>query len=89
MAHHPSAEKRNRQRLVATERNTSVRSAVRTAVKKARIALGEGDAKAAEASVKLASQALAKAARKGVVHSRTASRKAGRIQAALHKLASG
>ena len=51
MAHHPSAEKRNRQRLVRTERNTSVRSAVRTAVKKARTALSEGDRKAAEGLV--------------------------------------
>ncbi|MBN1610611.1 MAG: 30S ribosomal protein S20 [Polyangiaceae bacterium] len=86
MAHHPSAEKRNRQRLVRTERNTSVRSAVRTAVKKARTALSDGDRKAAEQSVRLASKALAKAARKGVLHGKTASRRTGRIQAALHKL---
>jgi small subunit ribosomal protein S20 len=88
MAHHPSAQKRNRQRLVRTERNTSVRSAVRTAVKKARAALGEGDPKAAQESVRLASKALAKAARKGVLHSKTAARRTGRIQAALHRLTS-
>lgn len=89
MAYHPSAEKRNRQRLVRTERNTSVRSEVRTAVKKARTALGQGDPKAAADSVRLASQALARAARKGVLHAKTASRKTGRIQAALHRLGNG
>jgi small subunit ribosomal protein S20 len=88
MAHHPSAEKRNRQRRVRTARNTSVRSAVRTAVKKARAALSEGNPKAAQESVKLASKALARAARKGVVHIRTASRKTSRIEAALHRLTS-
>jgi small subunit ribosomal protein S20 len=89
MAHHPSAEKRNRQRLVRTERNTSVRSRVRTAVKRARTALGEGDPKAAAESVRLASKALAMAARKGVLHAKTASRKTSRIQAALHRLGNG
>ena len=88
MAHHASAEKRNRQRVGRTARNTAVRSAVRTAVKKARIALGGGDAAAAAEPVRSASKALARAARKGVIHARTASRKTGRIQAALHKLAS-
>jgi small subunit ribosomal protein S20 len=89
MANHPSAEKRNRQRIARTERNKSVRGAVRTAVKRARTAIGEGDAKAAEDPVRAASQALARAASKGVVHPKAASRTTSRIRAQLAKLARG
>jgi small subunit ribosomal protein S20 len=87
MANHPSAEKRNRQRLVRAERNQAVRSSLRTAVKKARAAIASGDIVAAKAPVAAASIALAKAASKGVVHSRAASRTTSRIQAALGKIA--
>lgn len=87
MANHPSAEKRNRQRLVRAERNQAVRSSLRTAVKKARTAIAAGDIAAAQAPVAAASIALAKAASKGVVHSRAASRTTSRIQAALGKIA--
>ena len=86
MANHPSAEKRNRQRLVRAERNQAVRSSLRTAVKKARAAIATGDIAAAKAPVAAASIALAKAASKGVVHSRAASRTTSRIQAALGKI---
>ena len=87
MANHPSAEKRNRQRLVRAERNQAVRSSLRTAVKKARAAIASGDIAAAKAPVAAASIALAKAASKGVVHLRAASRTTSRIQAALGKIA--
>jgi small subunit ribosomal protein S20 len=87
MANHPSAEKRNRQRLVRAERNQAVRSSLRTAVKKARAAIATGDIAAAKAPVAAASIALAKAASKGVVHTRAASRTTSRIQAALGKIA--
>ena len=62
MANHPSAEKRNRQRIESTNRNRAVKSAVRTAVKKARTAIAGGDSKKAADPVKAASQALARAA---------------------------
>jgi small subunit ribosomal protein S20 len=87
MANHPSAEKRNRQRLVRAERNQAVRSSLRTAVKKARAAIAAGDLSAAKGPVAAASIALAKAVSKGVVHERNASRTTSRIQAALHKVA--
>jgi len=73
--------------LVRAERNQSVRSALRTAVKKARAAIAAGDLTAAKAPVAAASIALAKAASKGVVHLRAASRTTSRIQAALGKIA--
>jgi small subunit ribosomal protein S20 len=89
MANHPSAEKRNRQRVVRTERNRSVRQTVRTAVKKARTALAAGDGQVAKDRIADAVKALAKAASKGVVHKKAASRTTSRIQSALNRLANG
>jgi small subunit ribosomal protein S20 len=86
MANHASAEKRNRQRIKRTARNRGVTSSVRTAVKKARTAISAGNVSAAEGQVLAATRALAKAASKGVVHQRSASRVTSRIQAALAKL---
>ena len=86
MANHPSAEKRNRQRIKRTLRNRSVKSAVRTLVKRVRAALESKDtAKAAEA-LKVAVVALDKAASKGVVHVKSAARQVGRLSAQVHKL---
>lgn len=89
MANHASAEKRNRQRVVRTERNRAARSAVRTAVKRARAAIAAGDATAAAAPVQKAAVALAKAAQKGVLHPKAASRVTARIAAQLHRLGGG
>jgi small subunit ribosomal protein S20 len=86
MANHPSAEKRNRQRLVRTSRNRSIRSAVRSALKVARSAVAEGDAKKAVEPVRKAASALARAASRGVLHRKTAARQTSRIHAALAKL---
>ena len=85
MANHPSAEKRNRQRIARTQRNRSIRSSVRTAVKQARTAIAAGDSQAAE-RVRAAISTLAIAASRGVLHKKTAARATSRIQAALAKL---
>ncbi len=87
MANHPSAEKRNRQRIVATERNRAAKSALRSAIKKARAALTAGDAAKAKSGTLTAEKALAKAASKGVIHPRTAARTTSRIAKALAKSA--
>ena len=87
MANHPSAEKRNRQRVVRTERNRGATSALRTALKKARAAVSGGDAGKAKGSVATAEKALARAASKGVIHPRTAARTTSRIAKALAKSA--
>lgn len=86
MSNHPSAEKRNRQRLVRTERNRAVRTRIRNALKKARAALSAGDAAGAAQPIKEASVALARAVTQGVLHQKTASRTISRINAALAKL---
>ena len=86
MANHASAEKRNRQRITRTARNRSARANVRTVLKKARVALEGGDAGKAKDPVAEAAKALAKAASKGVLKKKTASRVTSRIAAALGKL---
>lgn len=86
MANHPSAAKRNRQRIVRTVRNKDARSALRTAVKKARSAVEAGDKDASEKIV-AAEVALARAASSGLIHSNSASRTTSRIKSALSKRA--
>jgi small subunit ribosomal protein S20 len=88
MANHPSAAKRNRQRVVRTARNKTARAAVRTAVKKARAAVAAGT-EDAKTKVAEASIALAKAAALGVIHSNAAARTTSRIHTALSKRAAG
>ncbi len=86
MANHPSAEKRNRQRIKRTLRNRGVSSAVRTQVKAVRTALHAKDAAAAVSALKVATVALDKAATKGVLHPKAASRTISRLTAQVHKL---
>jgi small subunit ribosomal protein S20 len=87
MANHPSAEKRNRQRIRRTEQKRAQRSSVRTSVKQAREALRAGNAKAAGSLVALAEKALARAAQKGVVTKKSSARITSRLASAFAKLA--
>jgi small subunit ribosomal protein S20 len=87
VANHPSAEKRNRQRLVKTARNRATQSAVRTLVKRVRTAIHAKDKTAAQTALKAATVALDKAATKGAVHVRAASRTIARLSAQVHRLA--
>ena len=87
MANHASAEKRNRQRIRRTERNRSVKGAVRTLLKNARAALATvGDKTTDSAAAVLAAvKAVDRAASKGVVHAKTAARAKSRLARAAHK----
>jgi len=89
VSNHPSAEKRNRQRVVRTVRNRSVSSAVRTQVKRVREALEEKNKEAAAKTLATAISALDKASSKGVVHPKAASRTISRLAAQVAKLAAG
>jgi len=82
---HPSAEKRQRQNLKRREHNRAARTQVRTAVKTASEAIVATDAAAAQEKLRAAITALDKAASKGKVHRKTASRKIGRLSAQFHK----
>ncbi|GIV77064.1 30S ribosomal protein S20 [Litorilinea aerophila] len=84
MANIKSAEKRNRQRLKREARNRVIRGRTRTALKKARLAIANGDPNAAEL-VRLAERALDRAAAKGVIHRNNAARRKSRLYRALQK----
>jgi len=84
MANHPSAQKRNRQRITRTARNRAVKSTLRTVLKKARHAIQSGEAHAKEL-VLTAERALARAASKGVVPKKAAARVTSRMTAAAAK----
>jgi len=86
VANHPSAEKRNRQRIKRTLRNRAAASSVRTLVKRVRTALHAKDAASAVAALKTAVVALDKAATKGVVHPKAASRTISRLSSQVHRL---
>ncbi len=86
MANHPSAERRNRQRIKRAARNRTVKSGTRTALRKARAALAAGDVKLAETLVHSVEGQLDRAASKGVIHSKAASRVKARLHTQLHKL---
>ena len=68
MANIKSQIKRNKQNDAAHERSKSVKSALKTAVRKFREAVDAGDADTAKQAAADASRALDKAASKGVIH---------------------
>jgi small subunit ribosomal protein S20 len=84
VANHPSADKRNRQRIKRTLRNRAVKAAVRTQVKSVRTAIEGKDAGAAEKAFADAVVAISKAATKGSLPKKTASRKISRLAKAVH-----
>ena len=79
MATHPSAEKRARQNEKRRARNSAQTSAVRTLVKKVRVALTAKDSKAAEAALPNAVKALAQGVTKGLFHKNNAARRISRL----------
>ena len=83
MANIQSAKKRIRQTAKKTEQNRRYKAAARTYVKKARLLIESGDLENAETAVQKACSTLDKAARKNVLHPGNASRRKGRLMAAL------
>ncbi|MDC7788463.1 30S ribosomal protein S20 [Rhodoplanes sp. TEM] len=87
MANTTSAKKATRKIARRTEVNKARRSRMRTFVRKVEDALASGDKAAATAALAAAQPVLMRAAQKGVVHKRSASRKVARLTHALSKLA--
>ena len=87
MAHHKSAEKRIRQPVVATARNRTNNSRMKSAVKKAEVAIASGNKAEAEAALMAAMPELARGVLTGVVHKNTAARKMSRLTKRLRTLA--
>ena len=85
MANIKSQIKRNRQNEAARERNKSVRSALKTAVRRFHEAVEAGDVEKAKTLATEAGKKLDKAASKGVIHKNQA---ANRKSAVAKKAAS-
>ena len=83
MAHHKSAKKRARQALKRRARNRHVRSGVRTAVKAVRTAVAE-EGTDATAALRQAESLIRRAASKGVISKKQASRDVARLARAVH-----
>ena len=66
------------------QRKQPIRSKAKTFVRKARLSIDSGDIDAAEAATKRAIVALDKAAQKGAVHKRNASRRKSRLMSHLN-----
>ena len=79
MANHPSAERRNRQRIRRTARNKSVKRAVRTQLTKARSLVSAGNPAEAKSAAKQVESTVDKAARKGIIHPKAAARLKSRL----------
>jgi small subunit ribosomal protein S20 len=86
MANTKSARKATRKIARRTAVNKSRRSHMRTAVRDVETALAAGDKKAALTALKAAEPQLVRAAHKGVLHKKTASRKISRLTRQLAKL---
>jgi small subunit ribosomal protein S20 len=79
VANTKSAQKRNRQALKRRARNQAVRTQVKSAVKKAREALASKDPAKFQEAIRAAARTLDKAASKGVLHKKNASRRIARL----------
>jgi small subunit ribosomal protein S20 len=86
MANTKSAKKATRKIKRRTEVNKGRRSRMRTFVRSVEDAIKSGDKAAAAAALRAAEPALVRAAQKGVVHKRTASRKVSRLTRRVAKL---
>ena len=86
MANHSSAARRNRQTIRRTARNRITRGAMRTALKRVRAAIQSGNLDEAKGLMKMVESRIDKAATKGVVHRRKASRLKSRVFSQFHKL---
>jgi small subunit ribosomal protein S20 len=86
MANIKSQIKRNKTNEVRAARNKDVRTSLKTATKKARLAVSEGDAEAAVTRNREAARALDKASSKGIVHKRTAARQKSRLAKAANSV---
>ena len=87
MANIKSAKKRSLVNETKAARNKSIRSKVKTAMKKVDAAVAAGDKAAAQAALLAATSEIDKAASKGVYHKNNASRKVARLSKAVNTIA--
>lgn len=86
MAHHASAKKRIRQQVKRRARNRMVLGNLRTRIRTLRRAIGDDDRRLAESLLPEAVKWVDRAATKGVIHKRAASRTVSRLTRAVDKM---
>jgi small subunit ribosomal protein S20 len=79
LANHKSALKRARQNEIRRLRNKSVKTRVKSIVKDVRLSVSENSKEAALKKLEMAKTNIDRAAQKGVIHKKTASRKISRL----------
>jgi small subunit ribosomal protein S20 len=87
MANTKSAKKATRKIARRTEINKARRTRMRTSLRGVEDAIATGDKVAAQAALVAAEPALMRAARAGIIHKRSASRKVSRLTSRIAKLA--
>ncbi len=86
LANIKSAKKRILVSRKRADRNKSVRSRIKTAVKKVEVAIEAGDKAAATDALRAAVSELDKATKKGIYHKNTTARKVSRLTKAVNAL---
>jgi len=86
VANHPSAIKRHRQSRKRRTANQAAKARIRTIARKVESTTVAGSAEQAKKDLYESSRALAKAASKGLIHPRTASRRTSRLAKKVAKL---
>lgn len=87
MANIKSAKKRILVTETRAARNKSIRSAVKTSIKKVEAAVATKDKEAAQVALVAATSEISKAASKGVYHKNNAARKVSRLTKAVNGIA--
>ncbi len=87
MANHKSAVKRSKQSDKRRLRNTTIKSEVKTGIKRVVAAVEGKDKDASKAALAQSVKDIQKASAKGVLHKKTASRKISRLTKKVNGLA--
>ena len=87
MAHHKSALKRIRQDIKKTVRNRSLKSDVRTVIKKYRAIIESKDINKAREAFPQVQKNIDKAVTKGIIHKKTGARYKSRLSLSMSKIA--
>lgn len=86
MANTKQAKKRVRQSEKHRRHNASMRSTLRTYIKKVTSAIGKGDQAAALTSLKEATPVIDRMASRGIIHKNTAARHKSRLTISIKKI---
>jgi small subunit ribosomal protein S20 len=86
LANIKSAKKRILVSQIRADRNKSIRSSVKTAIKKVEAAVAAKDVEAAKAALLNATSVIDKAESKGVYHKNNAARKVSRLSKAVNSI---